>query len=67
MIFLLFGIIYALMGWKLYDMDSWWYFMIRWSMMCNSGYIVVKIMLAISADYFVAGGPRWSPMRRWPI
>lgn len=57
-IFLLFGIIYALMGWKLYDRDNTTYFMVRWSMMCNSGYLVVKIMLAVTADYFVSGGPR---------
>jgi hypothetical protein len=57
-IFLIFGIIYALMGWKLYDRDPSMYFIIRWSMMCNSGYIVVKTTLAISADYVVAGGPR---------
>ena len=57
-IFLLFGILYAFMGWKLYDMDSWWYFKIRWGMMCNSGYVIVKLVLAISADYFVAGGPQ---------
>ena len=57
-IFLIFGIVYALLGWRLYDMDPWWYFVIRWSMMFNSGYIVVKLMIAISADYVVASGPR---------
>lgn len=57
-IFLFLGIFYAVMGWRLYDMDPWWYFVIRWSMICNSGYIVVKIMLSISADYVVAAGPR---------
>jgi hypothetical protein len=57
-IFLILGVIYALMGWKLYDQDPWWYFVVRWSMMCNSGYVVVKLMLAISADYVVAGGPQ---------
>ncbi len=57
-IFLIFGIIYAMMGWKLYDRDETTYMMVRWSMMCNSGYIVVRTMLTISADYVVAGGPR---------
>jgi hypothetical protein len=56
-IFLILGILYALMGWKLYDRDPSMYFIVRWSMMCNSGYIVVKYLLAISADYVVAGGP----------
>jgi hypothetical protein len=57
-VFLILGVLYALMGWKLYDRDPSMYFLVRWSMMCNSGYIVVKIMLSISADYIVAGGPR---------
>jgi hypothetical protein len=57
-IFLILGILYALMGWKLYDRDETTYFMIRWSMMCNSGYIVAKTLIVISADYVVAGGPR---------
>ncbi|MGA3081783.1 MAG: hypothetical protein ABSD44_10425 [Terracidiphilus sp.] len=57
-VFLFLAILYALAGWRLYDMDPWWYFLVRWGMMCNSGYIVVKFMLAMSADYFVSGGPR---------
>jgi hypothetical protein len=57
-VFLLLGVIYALAGWKLYTMDPWWYFMIRWSMMCNSGYIAAKFMIIMSADYFVVSGPR---------
>lgn len=57
-IFLILCILYALIGWKLYELDPWWYFVVRWSMICNSGYIVVKLLLAISADYVVATGPR---------
>jgi hypothetical protein len=58
LIFLFFAVVYALAAWKLYDMDPWWYFLVRWGMMCNSGYIVIKFLLAMSADYFVSGGPR---------
>jgi len=57
-IFFLLAVIYALAGWKLYDQDPWWYFIIRWGMMCYSGYIVVKFALAMSADYFIASGAR---------
>jgi len=60
-IFLVLGILYGVLGWRMYNRDPWWYFVIRWSMMCNSGYIVVKTVLAISADYFVAGGPQLVP------
>jgi hypothetical protein len=57
-IFLGLGIVYALAGWKLYDIDPWWYFVIRWSMMFNSGYILVQLILSVSADYVVSAGPR---------
>jgi hypothetical protein len=52
------AVLYALAGWRLYDQDPWWYFLVRWGMMCNSGYIAAKLMLVMSAEYFVTSGPR---------
>jgi hypothetical protein len=60
-IFLVLAVLFGVAGWKLYDQDPWWYFMVRWGMMCNSGYIVVKFMLALSSDFVVTGGPELIP------
>jgi hypothetical protein len=57
-IFLLLGLIYIFAAWKLWDMDPWWYFIIRWAMMLSALKIVATFALAISADYVVASGPR---------
>jgi len=56
-VFFLLAVIYALAGWKLYDQDPWWYFIIRWGMIFSSGSTVVKILVALSADYLVPSGP----------
>ena len=57
-IFLLLAIYFGVAAWKLFAMDPWWYFIIRWSMMCNSGYIVVKYLIAISGEFLVSAAPR---------
>jgi hypothetical protein len=56
-IFLILGVIYAFSAFKLWVMDSWWYFIIRWGMIFSSGSTVVKILVALSADYLVPSGP----------
>lgn len=57
-IFLILAVYYILAAWKLWDMDPYWYFIIRWSLMCSAGYTVAKFFVAILADYTVAAGPR---------
>ena len=50
-IFLLFGLIYIFSAWKLWNLDKFWVSLIRWAMMFQSGAIVVRTMILLSARY----------------
>ena len=49
--------IYAFSAFKLWVLDSWWYFIIRWGMIFSSGSTLAKIIIGLSADYLVPSGP----------
>jgi hypothetical protein len=50
-IFLIFGLIYLASAWKLWNLDKFWVSIIRWGMMFQSGAIVLKTMIVLSARY----------------
>jgi hypothetical protein len=50
-IFMLFGLIYLASAWKLWNLDKFWVSIIRWGMMFQSGAIVLKTMIRLSARY----------------
>jgi len=50
-IFMLFGLIYLASAWKLWNLDKFWVSLIRWGMMFQSGAIVLKTMIVLSARY----------------
>ena len=51
LIFLFFGLIYLGCAWKLWNLDKFWVSLIRWGMMFQSGAVVLKTMIALSARY----------------
>jgi hypothetical protein len=50
-IFLIFGLVYLASAWKLWTMDKFWVWVIRWGMMFQSGAVVLKTMILLSARY----------------
>jgi hypothetical protein len=50
-IFLIFGLVYLASAWKLWTMDKFWVPMVRWGMMFQSGAVVLKTMIFLSARY----------------
>ena len=50
-IFLLFAIYYLFSAWKLWNLDKFWVSLIRWVMMFQSGAIVVRTLIILSARY----------------
>ncbi|MGO9318922.1 MAG: hypothetical protein ACLPXT_15320 [Terracidiphilus sp.] len=50
-IFLFFGLIYFFSAWKLWNLDKFWVSLIRWGMMFQSGAVVVRTMILLSARY----------------
>ena len=50
-IFLIFGLIYLASAWKLWNLDKFWVSIIRWVMMFQSGAVVLKTMIILSARY----------------
>ena len=50
-IFLIFGVIYLASAWKLWNLDKFWISIIRWGMMFQSGAVVLKTMIFLSARY----------------
>jgi hypothetical protein len=50
-IFMLFGLIYLVSAWKLWNLDKFWVSIIRWVMMFQSGAVVLKTMIVLSARY----------------
>jgi len=50
-IFLVFALIYIASAWKLWNLDKFWVSIIRWAMMFQSGAVVLKTLLALSARY----------------
>jgi len=50
-IFLIFGLVYLASAWKLWTMDKFWVPMVRWVMMFQSGAVVLKTMILLSARY----------------
>jgi hypothetical protein len=50
-IFLVFGLIYLICAWKLWNLDKFWVSLIRWGMMFQSGATVLKTMVVLSARY----------------
>jgi len=50
-IFLMFGMIYLACAWKLWNLDKFWVSLIRWVMMFQSGAIVVRTLIFLSARY----------------
>lgn len=50
-IFLIFALIYLACAWKLWNLDKFWVSIIRWGMMFQSGAIVLKTLVILSARY----------------
>jgi hypothetical protein len=50
-IFLIFGLIYLASAWKLWNLDKFWVPIVRWGMMFQSGAVVLKTMIVLSARY----------------
>jgi hypothetical protein len=50
-IFLIFGLVYLASAWKLWNLDKFWVSIIRWGMMFQSGAVVLKTMIFLSARY----------------
>jgi hypothetical protein len=50
-IFLIFGLIYLASAWKMWNLDKFWVSIIRWGMMFQSGAVVLKTMIILSARY----------------
>jgi hypothetical protein len=50
-IFLIFGLVYLASAWKLWNLDKFWVSIIRWGMMFQSGAVVLKMMIFLSARY----------------
>jgi hypothetical protein len=50
-IFLIFALIYLASAWKLWNLDKFWVSIIRWGMMFQSGAVVLKTMIFLSARY----------------
>jgi hypothetical protein len=50
-IFLIFGLIYLVCAWKFWNLDKFWVSLIRWGVMFQSGAIVVRTMIVLSARF----------------
>src|ERR1017187_3692323 len=50
-IFLIFGLVYLASAWKLWNLDKFWVSIIRWVMMFQSGAVVLKTLIVLSARY----------------
>ncbi len=51
LIFLIFAVIYLASAWKLWNLDKLWVSIIRWAMMFQSGAIMVRTLILLSARY----------------